>query len=105
MLFIDVVDRELGVGTFGRVFRCKDQKYNDYVAVKVVRRVRRYTESAMIEADILEDVRRKLKHSSCNVCVKMYDHFKFEGIPILRSKDGCRAILRCCFVVQDITAS
>ena len=74
-----MVVRELGVGTFGRVLRCKDRKYNDFVAVKVVRRVKKYTESAMIEADILEDVRRRMKQTGCNLCVKMYDHFKFEG--------------------------
>ena len=75
----DVVVKELGVGTFGRVLRCYDRNYDDHVALKVVRRVKKYTESAMIEADILEDIRRKLKQSDCQICVKMYDHFKFEG--------------------------
>jgi len=47
----------LGDGTFGRVLLAKDRE--DLLAIKVIRDVERYTESAVIEANILEDIRNK----------------------------------------------
>lgn len=75
----DEVQKELGTGTFGKVFLCKDQKYNDYVAIKVVRSIKRYVESAKIEADILDDIYAKQKSSGADVCVKMFSQFRFNG--------------------------
>jgi hypothetical protein len=96
--------KEVGVGTFGRVLECVDMKQrnkNDHhrqrgrrgmeggrsaslyqqeeiVAIKVVRNVKRYYDSALIEADIIEDVNRRggrgLSH-----CAIMYDAFTFHG--------------------------
>lgn len=40
--------REAGVGTFGRVLECVDKKRNLIVAIKVVRKVEKYTESAKV---------------------------------------------------------
>lgn len=40
--------REAGVGTFGRVLECVDKKRNLIVAIKVVRKVDKYTESAKV---------------------------------------------------------
>uniref|UniRef100_A0A7S3JSA8 Protein kinase domain-containing protein n=1 Tax=Aureoumbra lagunensis TaxID=44058 RepID=A0A7S3JSA8_9STRA len=48
-----------GTGTFGRVVECIDRKNNHKVAIKIVRRVHRYTKSAVIEADIVRDVNRR----------------------------------------------
>ncbi|KAG7364195.1 serine/threonine protein kinase [Nitzschia inconspicua] len=94
--------KEVGVGTFGRVLECIDlthhsqnnqhrlqQREDDYrdgsrklcqdvVAIKVVRNVKRYHESAIIEADIIRDINRRggrgLSH-----CAVMYDAFSFQG--------------------------
>lgn len=49
----------LGDGTFGRALKCKDRKTNEVVAVKIVRAVSRYAESAKIEANILRDLKSK----------------------------------------------
>lgn len=49
----------LGDGTFGRALKCKDRKKNEIVAVKIVRAVSRYAESAKIEAKILKDLKSK----------------------------------------------
>eukprot|EP01041_Mallomonas_annulata_P015063 gene15063-31953_t len=68
-----------GLGTFGKVFECIDKKHSDRVAVKMIRNVPRYVESAMIEADILHDINQAQKKYKSDFCVKMYAHFKFEG--------------------------
>jgi len=67
------------MGTFGKVFECVDLKYEDFVAVKVVRKIRRYVDSAVIEADILKEVRSLQRVKGVDSCVKMYDHFHFKG--------------------------
>jgi hypothetical protein len=44
------VERQLDRGTFGTVFACFDRKHRERVAVKVIRRVRRYVEDAEVRA-------------------------------------------------------
>ena len=78
------INREVGVGTFGRVLECLDLKtrrYREtehYVAIKVVRNVKRYYESALIEANIVEDVNRRGGRGMTH-CVVMHDAFSFNG--------------------------
>jgi dual-specificity kinase len=38
-----------GTGTFGRVLECWDRKNKEYVAIKIVRNVKKYRDAAMIE--------------------------------------------------------
>jgi len=71
---------EVGMGTFGRVVECLDltadrkRRGAEYVAIKIVRDVKRYYDSALIEADIIKDVNRRggrgLSH-----CAILYDSF------------------------------
>jgi serine/threonine protein kinase len=78
--------REVGVGTFGRVLECLNLKRSrsnrrdkaSVVAIKIVRNVKRYYESALIEADIIEDVNRRGGRGVSH-CAVMYDAFTFEG--------------------------
>ena len=93
--------RELGVGTFGRVVECLDlekeeedrrrgyvdddgnKKNGDdnLVAIKMVRKVRRYYESAIIEADILSEVNRKggpRSRGTTHFAI-LHDAFSFRG--------------------------
>jgi serine/threonine protein kinase len=80
--------REVGVGTFGRVVECLDLKKTgrasrrdreeNVVAIKIVRNVKRYCESALIEADIVEDVNRRGGRGVSH-CAKMFDSFTFAG--------------------------
>eukprot|EP00934_Nitzschia_sp_Nitz4_P008751 Nitzschia sp. Nitz4//scaffold112_size70979//37025//38968//NITZ4_005903-RA/size70979-augustus-gene-0.84-mRNA-1//1//CDS//3329533268//8741//frame0 len=86
------VEREVGLGTFGKVLECIDlkrsrdrsrsgrssERYERVVAIKVVRNVKRYHESAVIEADILEDVNRRGGRGISH-CAIMYDAFSFKG--------------------------
>jgi serine/threonine protein kinase len=76
------VIKEVGVGTFGRVLECfdLDDDGRRKVAIKVVRNIKRYTESASIEAQILKDVGEKSVAASVDVCVKLYAEFEFEGM-------------------------
>jgi len=48
----------LGDGTFGRALECLEINENRIYAVKVIRAVQRYTESAKTEASILRDLQR-----------------------------------------------
>eukprot|EP00607_Mallomonas_marina_P004660 CAMPEP_0182428498 /NCGR_PEP_ID=MMETSP1167-20130531/23065_1 /TAXON_ID=2988 /ORGANISM="Mallomonas Sp, Strain CCMP3275" /LENGTH=304 /DNA_ID=CAMNT_0024611437 /DNA_START=39 /DNA_END=950 /DNA_ORIENTATION=+ len=75
------IRKQVGLGTFGKVFECIDRKYGDKIALKIVRKIPRYCESAQIEADILNDINDKEKKykKSDHCCVKMYSHFKFDG--------------------------
>ncbi|CAN0251514.1 unnamed protein product, partial [Phaeothamnion confervicola] len=43
------VERDVGVGTFGRVVQCYDRHDRRPVAVKIVRSIEKYYESALIE--------------------------------------------------------
>ena len=92
------VERELGVGTFGRVVECLDltksrasggdrdhrqqqDEGNHLVAIKMVRKVKRYYESALIEADIVSDVNRRggPRGRGTSHFAVMYDAFNFHG--------------------------
>ena len=44
------------VGTFGRVLECWDRQTREYVAIKVVRSIRKYRDAAMIEVDVLNHI-------------------------------------------------
>ena len=75
----DRVERELGKGTFGKVYRCFDIKRKCTLAVKIVRSVKKYISSAKIEAQILNEVYEAQKKRNVNLCVKMYANFRYDG--------------------------
>jgi len=72
-----VVEKDVGMGTFGRVVQCLDRKRGRKVALKVVRNIKRYTESAQIEADILVDVNSRGGRGMTH-CVQLFRDFVFE---------------------------
>jgi len=51
---------------------------NSIVAIKIVRNVKRYYESAIIEADIIQDVNRRGRRGKSH-CAILYDTFSFQG--------------------------
>jgi serine/threonine protein kinase len=80
----DTIIKELGKGTFGSVFKCKDSKHNDHVALKIIRSIDRYIESAKIESEILDDIFDKQNAHKANLCVKMYSRFRYGGtLPVV----------------------
>lgn len=77
------VVQEVGLGTFGRVLECQDlqtrrRDRSDRVAIKVVRKVARYYDSAVIEARIIQDINRRGGRGLSHFVV-MYDAFSFDG--------------------------
>ena len=70
--------KQIGMGTFGKVFHCHDRKHKDMVAIKVVRRIERYVDSAKIEADILDDIYDRQSKQKANCCLKLYSHFELD---------------------------
>ena len=90
--------KDVGMGTFGRVVQAIDLRVRDHrkqmedrdssgksarrddeiVAIKIVRNVKRYHESALIEADILKDVNERGGRGR-SLCAVMQRHFEFDG--------------------------
>ena len=75
----DRLDKEIGKGTFGKVFQCYDMKRESSLAAKVIRSIKKYIDSAKIEAEILDDVYEQQKQLKVDFCVKMYASFRFDG--------------------------
>lgn len=67
-----------GKGTFGKVLLCEDARNRRLVAIKVVRRVRKYTEAARVEAAILDDV-NKADPTGQSLSVRFYAAFEHRG--------------------------
>lgn len=94
--------KDVGLGTFGRVVQAidlnhkrdfkRDERQNhrdrrdrkskvkmeDTVAIKIVRNVKRYHESALIEADILKDVNSRGGRGQ-SLCAVLLRHFDLNG--------------------------
>lgn len=84
------------MGTFGRVVECIDRKSQNRVAIKMVRSIKKYTESARIEADILEDVRREQAKRGLSLIVELFGVFEFQGRAILAGPVNCRSTASSC---------
>lgn len=69
--------RQVGLGTFGRVLECRDRRFRDeLVAIKVVRDIQRYKDSARIEADIVGEVNRRGGRGVSHI-VRLFGSFTF----------------------------
>ena len=86
VLFFSGADKVLdfmGEGTFARVLECWDRKEKRHVAIKVVRAVEKYTESAAIEKQIIlkvmEAADRLLDRKEFTHCIQLIDDFMFRG--------------------------
>ena len=69
----------MGTGTFGKVYRCKDPKHDDIVAVKVIRNIERYIHSAKTEASILKSLYKAQEDKNWKPVVTMYTHVYHDG--------------------------
>ncbi|XP_044463999.1 serine/threonine-protein kinase AFC3 isoform X2 [Mangifera indica] len=68
---------KMGEGTFGRVLECWDRQTREYVAIKVVRSIRKYRDAAMIEIDVLNHLASNDKGSSG--CVQIRNWFDYRN--------------------------
>ncbi|XP_050227801.1 serine/threonine-protein kinase AFC3 [Mercurialis annua] len=68
----------MGEGTFGRVLECWDRQTRDYVAIKVVRSIRKYRVAAMIEVDVLQRIAKNDKARNSH-CVQIRNWFDYRN--------------------------
>ena len=73
------VRSELGEGTFGKVYKAEDAKHGDVVAVKCIRNIDRYTNSAIIETKILRKIYTAQKAAKVELLVTLYTSFTHQG--------------------------
>ncbi|KAL6538542.1 Serine/threonine-protein kinase afc3 [Orobanche gracilis] len=62
---------------FGRVLDCWDRHTREYVAIKIVRGIKKYRDAAMIEIDVLQRLAKYDKNDSH--CVKMHRWFDYRN--------------------------
>merc|ERR1711957_916699 len=78
------IRRELGQGTFGRVFECAELKaeQKSLVAVKVIRAREKYRRDAIEEVGVLESIAEKDPDNQHH-CVQLRDYGETHGHCIL----------------------
>ncbi|TVU10545.1 hypothetical protein EJB05_44085 [Eragrostis curvula] len=64
-------------GTFGQVLECWDRENKEMVAIKVVRAVKKYSDAAMIEIDVLQKLARN--DASGKHCVQIRNWFDYRS--------------------------
>ncbi|CAF1416847.1 unnamed protein product [Adineta steineri] len=75
------VIRKLGWGHFSTVWLCWDRKGSRFVAMKVVKSAKHYTETALDEIKLLTNVRESDTSDPYRLkCVQLLDDFKVAGI-------------------------
>ncbi|UJR21903.1 hypothetical protein I4U23_024974 [Adineta vaga] len=75
------VIRKLGWGHFSTVWLCWDRKSSRFVAMKVVKSAKHYTETALDEIKLLTNVRESDPSDPNRLkCVQLLDDFKVAGV-------------------------
>ncbi|DBB08056.1 hypothetical protein WJX82_008051 [Trebouxia sp. C0006] len=69
---------KMGEGTFGRVLECWDRKHRSYVAIKIVRNVKKYRDAAMIELEVLNTLEKNDPQNRWH-CVHLQEWFDYRG--------------------------
>ncbi|KAL0917926.1 hypothetical protein M5K25_013035 [Dendrobium thyrsiflorum] len=115
---------KIGEGTFGRVLECWDREVREYVAIKVVRSLRKYRHAAMIEIDVLNNLSKNDSEGSrcvqirrwfdyrnhiCIVCEKLgpslYDFLrknKYSPFPVELVREFGRQLLEAVAYMHDL---
>ncbi|XP_020241088.1 serine/threonine-protein kinase AFC3 isoform X1 [Asparagus officinalis] len=115
---------KIGEGTFGRVLECWDRETREFVAIKVVRSIRKYRHAAMIEIDVLNNLAKNDKEGSrclqiqrwfdyrnhiCIVCERLgpslYDFLKrnkYSPFPVELVREFGRQLLEAVAYMHDL---
>lgn len=115
---------KIGEGTFGRVLECWDREAREYVAIKVVRSIRKYRHAAMIEIDVLNNLSKNdddgsrcvqirrwfdYRNHICIVCEKLgpslYDFLKknkYCPFPVELVREFGRQLLEAVAYMHDL---
>jgi len=68
----------IGQGTFGKVVKCFDRESVRFVAVKIVRALQKYTDSAMVEIEALNHL-QELDPIQSKRCIQLLDWFMYKN--------------------------
>ncbi|CAN6455897.1 unnamed protein product [Victoria cruziana] len=115
---------KIGEGTFGRVLECWDRETQEYVAIKVVRSIRKYRDAAMVEIDVLNQLTRNdigglrcvqirnwfdYRNHICIVCEKLgpslFDFLrrnKYSPFPVDLVREFGRQLLESVAYIHDL---
>lgn len=74
----DQITKLLGQGTFGKVVQARDQRRNQFVAVKVIRSVQKYRDASRIELRVLSTLKAN-DDDNRNRCIHLRDCFDYRG--------------------------
>uniref|UniRef100_A0A8C4Q4M2 dual-specificity kinase n=1 Tax=Eptatretus burgeri TaxID=7764 RepID=A0A8C4Q4M2_EPTBU len=70
----------LGEGTFGKVYKCADlQRDRIRVAVKIIKNIRKYTEAAKLEINVLNVIKEKDPENKYSMCAQMLNWFEYHN--------------------------
>ncbi|KAG9130685.1 hypothetical protein Leryth_018084 [Lithospermum erythrorhizon] len=69
--------RKIGEGTFGQVLECWDSEQKELVAIKIIRSIKKYRDSAMIEIDVLQLLGRYDRNGIR--CVQLRNWFDYRN--------------------------
>ena len=68
----------LGKGSFGQVFRVFDYKHKTFNALKIIKNKKRFHQQALVEIDILRNLRKKDEMNAYNI-VHIQSSFNFRN--------------------------
>ena len=67
----------VGKGSFGKVAKCFDHKRQEFVALKIIRNMKRFHQQALVEVKVLEHIREKDEDGGSNIIhVKSQFYFR-----------------------------
>ncbi|KAJ8569723.1 hypothetical protein K7X08_006300 [Anisodus acutangulus] len=73
----DKILKKIGEGTFGQVLECWDREPKEFVAIKIIRSIKKYREAAMVEVDMLQLLGRYDRGGSR--CVQLRNWFDYRN--------------------------
>lgn len=68
----------IGQGTFGKVVEAYDKDTKNFVAVKIIKAIPKYTDAAKLEIQILKHIRKR-DPKNTSQCIHLIDCFVYNG--------------------------